>query len=390
MTMTYAKERIQTEPLGSTLRARIGKDGIRKEKIALPFLVILLLVCAIMQDMGVVFSTSGATIYVEPSTSSALIGETFNVDIAVTGVPNLYGWDILIHFDPTLLDVTGVARGPFLEQAGSTSWQTWDLFHPGEPWAVINNTAGYVIVGDALAPPLPEAGASGGGTLFSITFLAEAEGATLLSFDEELTKLTTVTGSVTVPIPHDTVDGFFNNFSPPTPPDTNASRVCDVAITYVKVDRHSAPQGEPIYMNVTVENQGSENETFDVTVTASRHNSDVVIHVETQTVYDLPPEASEILNIVWNTTDTPYGSYDVISEAVLPEDEDPEDNFFRTYIGGITVPHAEIKTSLLAYLMKLAPTILGILALGMAGLGFIKILGWERVEWPFRLRGRDT
>jgi len=406
MTMAYVKERIKTELLGSILHAcafafviaifgrmnRIGRDDMRKEKVAWLLLVILLLGCATMQHTSIASSTSGTTIYVEPPTSSALIGETFNVDIAVTDVTNLYGWNILIHFDPTILDATSVARGPFLEQAGSTSWQMWEILHPGEPREVINNTAGYVIAGDALAPPLPGAGASGGGTLVSITFLVEAEGATSLSFYEELTKLTTVIGSVTVPIPHDTVDGFFNNLSPATPPDTNASRarIRDVAVTYVKAHPLAVPQGEPVYLNVTVENQGSKTETFNVTVSARRHSSNVVILVGTQTVCDLPPEASEILNFVWDTTDAPFGSYDVISEAILPKDDDPEDNIFKLVVGGICVPDQELQTNPFSYIIKIAPTILAIVGLGMAGLGFIKILGSERLGWPIHLLDRGT
>jgi len=363
---------------------------MRKEKVAWLLLVILLLGCATIQNTGVASSTSATTIYVEPPTSSALIGETFNVDIVVTDVTNLYGWNILIHFDPTLLDATGVARGALLEQAGSTNWQMWEILHPGEPWEVINNTAGYVIVGDVLAPPLPGAGASGGGTLVSITFLVEAEGATALSFDEELTKLTTVIGSVTAPIPLDTVDGFFNNFSPSTPPDANASRIRDVAVTHVKAYPLAVPQGEPVYLNVTVENQGSKSETFDVTVSARRYGSDVVILVGTQTVSDLLPEASEILNFVWDTTDAPFGSYDVVSEAILPKDDDPEDNIFRTFIGGICVPYEEFQPNPLSFLLEIAPTILALVGLGMAGLGFIKILGSERLGWPIYLLDRGT
>ncbi len=393
MTMTYVRERIKTELLASILYActfsfvlaifgkvnRIVRGRMRKEKVSWLILVTLLLGCAAIQDIGIVSSTSTTTISVEPPTSSALIGETFNVDVAITDVRNLYAWSILIRFDSTILDATSLVRGAFLEQAGLTNWQICETTFPGEPYGVINNTAGYVIVGDTLAPPLPGAGASGDGTLVSITFLVKAEGATSLSFEEDprFTYLTTVINNVQMPIPCGTVDGFFDNVSPSTPPDTNASRprIHDVAVPYAAAHLHAVPQGDPVYINVTVENHGNQTETFDVTVSARKTSSDVVIHVETQTVRDLPPEASEILNIVWNTTDAPFGSYVVISEAILPEDEYPDDNIFTIVISGIYVPYEKPQSEVLSYVIKTVPTIFALVALAMAGYGFIRILG---------------
>jgi PKD repeat protein len=183
---------------------------MRKGKVSWLIFVILLLVCIATQGIGIGSSNNTTTISVEPPTSSGAPGETFNVNVTVTNVTDLYEWKILIRFNSTILNATSLVRGPFLEKAGLTSWQVWEMYHPGEPYEVINNTMGYIIVGDTLMPPLPSNGATGNGTLVTITFIVKAKGATLLSFDRELTGLTTEP-----PTPYDIVDGVFDNREPP-------------------------------------------------------------------------------------------------------------------------------------------------------------------------------
>ena len=189
---------------------------MRGERISRLLFIILLLIYATIQCVGVGASETGTTLSVEPSTISVAPGGNFTVDIIVTNVTNLYSWNILIWFNPTILNATNLARGHFLEQPGYwTNWQLWELFHPGEPYGVINNTEGFLIVGDNFSPPLPPSGVNGSGTLATISFLAKAEGITLLSFDEEHTKLSEVIGTIKVPILHDRVDGVFDNREPP-------------------------------------------------------------------------------------------------------------------------------------------------------------------------------
>jgi len=184
---------------------------MRKEKVSWLILVITLIAYAITQGMNIGFSESTPSISVEPPSSSALIGETFNVDITLTNVINLYGWNVLIRFNSTILNATSLIRGHFLEKPPPV-WTMWQLQEmAGQPYGVINNTIGYIIIGDTFMPPYPPSGVTGNGTLLSISFLVKAEGATSLSFDEEQTKLTTIIGTTKVAIEHERVDGFFNN-----------------------------------------------------------------------------------------------------------------------------------------------------------------------------------
>ena len=188
-----------------------------KGKTSWLILVTLLLLCASTQDIGIVFSADSTTLSFEPPASSALTGETFDVNVTLTNVTNLYAWNVLIRFDPTIINTTSLTRGHFFEKAGYwTEWQLAELY--GTPYGVINNTAGYIIIADIFSVDLPPSGVTGSGTLFTINFTVKDVGATLLMFDEDITKLLTKVGGNTVSIPHETVDGVFDNREAVLPP----------------------------------------------------------------------------------------------------------------------------------------------------------------------------
>lgn len=85
--------------------------------------------------------------------------------------------------------------------------------------------------------------------------------------------------------------------------------VHDVAVTDVAVSPLSVASGGKIFVNVTVMNKGSITETFAVTLS---YDSTVV---DTETVMDLVPGASEILNFVWETKDVSVGDYELTVKA---------------------------------------------------------------------------
>ena len=70
-----------------------------------------------------------ATVSVDPTTQnfpSAHVGDTIHVNIVVSKVPKLWGWDIVdLTFNPKILNITGVTEGPFLSKAGQTLF-IWD------------------------------------------------------------------------------------------------------------------------------------------------------------------------------------------------------------------------------------------------------------------------
>lgn len=140
-------------------------------------------------------------ISIVPSTSTAPVDETFTIDVTVTDVTNLYGWEVEISFNNKILEVVNATEGPFLETAGyETFW----------PPPNLDNTEGAVTCGALFNLPFPPNGANGSGILATITFKAIGQGLTTLRL--EYTSLQTVIlPKSNMPIYHERVDGTFNN-----------------------------------------------------------------------------------------------------------------------------------------------------------------------------------
>lgn len=92
--------------------------------------------------------------------------------------------------------------------------------------------------------------------------------------------------------------------------------VHDVAVTGVTASPTTPIVGETVTVTVTAENQGTEGETFDVTVCYDSN----AIGTQTAT---LSAGASITLTFSWDTTDVAPGSYLISAEALLAGDGDP-------------------------------------------------------------------
>ena len=135
-----------------------------------------------------------ATVVLVPSASTVFVGQTFTVDVDITGVADLYAYQFDVGFHPgPLLNASTVMAGPFLSTGGST------FFIEG----LADNSAGTVSsTAESLVSLVP--GVSGSGTLAQITFLAVGPGlATLTPFgvtllDSSLAGIAATTPSITV------------------------------------------------------------------------------------------------------------------------------------------------------------------------------------------------
>jgi hypothetical protein len=155
-----------------------------------------------MSYMNAGMASPKTSVAVEPKDNTGAVGTTFTVNITVTEVVELYGWEFQLNYNPNILNVTKVVQGPFLKAINKT------LFvHK------INNTAGIVNALATFEPPYPPHGASGSGILASITFEVKGEGTTTLDLDtsEPYRGLRTVIGASPTPIAHEEVDGSFSN-----------------------------------------------------------------------------------------------------------------------------------------------------------------------------------
>lgn len=96
-------------------------------------------------------------------------GSTFAVDVNISGVADLYAFQLDLDFDPSVLSLTSVSEGVFLPSGGST------FFIPG----TIDNVGGSV-TGNADTLLTAISGVSGTGTLIVFDFNALTSGTSAL------------------------------------------------------------------------------------------------------------------------------------------------------------------------------------------------------------------
>jgi PKD repeat protein len=175
---------------------------MRKGKLRF-ILIVMLATYVIIQGAGVgTASLEETVVSVDPLASTCNVGQSFNIDVTIANVTNLYSWQFNMTFNPSILNVTNVQHGPFLGTAGPAT-----LKLP----PVIDNINGWVFVSEMFFLPLPPEGANGSGVLATVTFDVKGVGVTLLNFVDELVKLYEFLEGNNVPIPHVTVDGIFDN-----------------------------------------------------------------------------------------------------------------------------------------------------------------------------------
>ncbi len=236
---------------------------------------------------SIVFSESSARMAVTPKFSSKPVGESFSVNITVSGVSELFMWQFNMSFNPAVLQAVSVVEGPFLKQAGPT-------MKPGPP--LIDNSTGLVLAGWTLFP-LPVHGASGDGVLATVAFKVIAEGQSPLQLIEK-TRLRTwdANAGVQVNIPTVTVDGSFAY-----PPEI--AMVHDVKVESVDVSSRYAVLGDKVTIDATVSNVGTVAESFGVNLTCDGSL------VDEKPVTNLAPEASQKITFIWDTKNVEVGDY---------------------------------------------------------------------------------
>ncbi len=167
------------------------------KKTAILFIVAML-------SLGFVTSAAHAyatKMYVDPSTVTVgKIGRIFTVNVATSGVVNLYGFEFKLAYNSTLLDALNITLG--------------SLFS-GESYVLknfIDDAGGYVwFAATLLAPEMPRIGS---GVLATITFNVTYSTIYPQTEECELDLFADTLGDNTgQPILHDTIDGHYT-FSP--------------------------------------------------------------------------------------------------------------------------------------------------------------------------------
>lgn len=170
-------------------------------KIVMGIMLLLLVtstVVVLASPIPVIAQMSSSTaVYLDPPTINGTeigVNNTVTVNINISNVNDLYGWQAGMTFDPDVLNCTGYYAGEFLDRGGTTYW-----IDPTSPW---NNTTGIVIAhGCVLLGAIP--GVNGSGQLGYLTFEVIGNGVSELHLTDVL-----LCNSEVELIQHEVVDIF--------------------------------------------------------------------------------------------------------------------------------------------------------------------------------------
>jgi len=232
------------------------------------------------------FKPGPVQLVVNPATQTVEMGSSFAVNIDIANVSDLYGHEIKLSYNTTVLDCLQVIKGPFLTSA----WPTLFTAKTDEPGGIIS-------ISDALMANLT--GVNGSGTLATITFNATATGKTALHlFDTQLAN------SWHQPIGHTAFDGT-----------VEVTRIHDIAITNVTTSKTVVGQGFNITIHVTLQNNGNYTDTFTVWTFCGLHQN-----------ITLQSLSSITIHYTFSTSKLKKGTYKVWAYAPMPDDARPNDN----------------------------------------------------------------
>lgn len=151
-------------------------------------LTIVLVTCLYGAIVSVAWGQTTA-VSVDPTTVT-IGGTIVTININVSGVVDLYGWEFRLRWNSTLLDVTGITEGTFLKQGGDTFFAS-----------KTDNAVGYIMVDCTLIGDI--SGVSGNGILAVVKFDIEDSGETVLDLYDS-----TLVSSLEQPIIHQSTDGY--------------------------------------------------------------------------------------------------------------------------------------------------------------------------------------
>lgn len=171
------------------------------------------------------------TIYVHPSINYATLGQTFSINLSIANVTDLWGFELKLGYDTTILDIVQVSIPPFLNEP---TWLLANEIREDEGW--------YWVAILAWGPEVPSK--SGSGTLVTLTFEVTGIGSCIL--DVYGTMLITKEGEL---IDHVVEDGYFEF----------TLREHGIAVS-LDAPGHLMP-GDSALLNATVFNSGLNNET---------------------------------------------------------------------------------------------------------------------------------
>lgn len=303
----------------------------------------LLLAVPIVLSSFVKSTPSTATVFIEPDEiikdhlldPGYQINDTFQINVNVSDVVDLYTWNVNVSWNPDILNFTRiVSYGDLLNQTPSPygTSRMVDLINA-------NNETGYAVMAETILGDY--SGVSGNGSLITIEFLIIGYGSTYLNLSLTESAPTMLLDSSGSNIPFTTVDGYFTNVA-----------THNIAITNLTATPSSPSLGETIYINVTVENKGDYTDTFNVS-TYYTMISDPLIGK--QNVTDLLRSENTTLTFEWAPNIA--GTYEILANTTeVSGDVDPTDNTLTIII---SVEYSESSSVNAFYMASIISAIFG-------------------------------
>jgi thermitase len=265
------------------------------------------------------------SIYVDPRIVTTSVGATFTISVEIFNLTdadlhgNLYGFDIEFTWDPNVLEYVshtvtvpvednpgGILHEPILEIVDVVS-QTG-----GFPGANPLTRAWFVYA--SMDPAVPFNNPEESNTVFYMTFRVIGQGTTGLEFVS-----TTLADRDGGQIVHASLNGLVIVSELP--------ETHDVAILNVTSYPYAVYAGTIVSITVTASNEGTEPETFSVTV----HANTTIVGI--QTVHDVGSGENTTLTFSWNTTGLdPRSNFTIWAEASSVPGETELDN--NMFLGG--------------------------------------------------------
>jgi len=269
---------------------------------------------------------SPTTLTVSAAASKIRMGQQLEVSVNLDSASSLYGYEIWLSFDSSVLGAISVNYAGYLNE-------------PTYIWnQQINNTVGYAAL--AVSSHWPAGSKTGGSPPPLATFYFKGNG---LGTSPLLLSKTILVDDQAMKIAHQTLNSTV---------EVELGLGHDVAITGVVSAKSFVCQGYSAPFKVSVQNQGMFTETFNVALDAN----DTAVDNQTVT---LTSGNSTDVTLSWNTTGFARGNYTVSAYAApVPGETDTENNFtspimFTVRIqGDVVSPYGIVDMKDVAYLAK--------------------------------------
>jgi len=146
---------------------------MEKKAVIAIFLLFILALVVVVVYVVVNWSKAQVALYIDPQTISRPIGQDFTISINISDIADLYGWQLRLRWNATVLSAVNATEGSFLRKGGDTLFVS-----------KINNTAGHIIIDCTLLGDQP--GVSGKGQLATIQFQVKERGACSLDLYDSI------------------------------------------------------------------------------------------------------------------------------------------------------------------------------------------------------------